>query len=312
MPFGHLGPAMDLRHVRTFVTVAEVGTVSKAAERLHVAQPALSRQIAALEDAFGLKLFDRVGRRLVLTSAGERMLDDCRGLLGHVRAVGEQAQVLRRGDVGVLHVSSSPHLIEGVFPEFLREYARRYPHVQVRLVDAVGGEAMAMIERGEIHFAQTAVGMIAPGDKRFAVHPLAPMEMLAACQPKARLGKDRAVEIAQLAPYPLLQPTSDYLMRRHFDAACRLAGFTPNNVLECRAPHGLLAMAEAGHGVAIIPSAVRIHRYRVRVLRITYRGKPLSEPLAVVSDNRRPLPAYATVFREMLSEHVRKTFPVRR
>lgn len=303
---------MDLRYVRTFVAVAELGTVSKAAVHLHVAQPALSRQIANLEDEFGVRLFDRVGRRLRLTGAGERLLVDCRGLLSYVRALGEQAQVLRRGDVGVLHVSSSPHLIEGVFPEFLRHYAKRYPHVQVRLVEAVGVESLAMLERGEIHLAQTAARMIAPGDQRFALHPLAPMEMLAACHPKASLGKDGAVEIAQLAPYPLLQPTSDFLMRRHFDAACRLAGFTPNNVLECRAPHGLLAMAEAGHGVAIIPSAVRIHRYRVRVLRVTYRGKPLSEPLAVVSDKRRPLPVYGTVFCEMLAGHVRKTFPVPR
>ena len=71
-------------------------------------------------------------------------------------------------------------------------------------------------------------------------------------------------------------------------------------------------MAAAGHGVAIIPSAVRIQRYRVRVLRVTYRGKPLTEPLAVVSDKRRPLPVYATVFCDMLAEHVRRTFPVPR
>jgi DNA-binding transcriptional LysR family regulator len=103
---------MDLRHIRTFVTVAELGTVSKAALRLHVAQPALSRQIAHLEDQFGLKLFDRVGRRLLLTSEGERLLSDCRGLLNYARALGEQAQVLRRGDVGVLRGAASPHLAE--------------------------------------------------------------------------------------------------------------------------------------------------------------------------------------------------------
>lgn len=72
---------MDLRHLRTFVTVAELGTVSKAADRLRIAQPALSRQIATLEQDLGLRLFDRVGRRLVLTSAGEELLGDCRGLL---------------------------------------------------------------------------------------------------------------------------------------------------------------------------------------------------------------------------------------
>lgn len=72
---------MDLRHTRTFVTVAELGTVSKAAQKLRVAQPALSRQIGDLEQELGFRLFDRVGRRLALTSEGEQFLSDCRGLL---------------------------------------------------------------------------------------------------------------------------------------------------------------------------------------------------------------------------------------
>lgn len=115
---------MDLRRIRTFVTVAELGTVSKAAEQLHVAQPALSRHIASLEDEFGVKLFDRVGRRIVLTSEGEQLLSDCHGLLNSARALGERAQMLRRGDVGVLRVSTTPHLIEGIFPDFLRHFAK--------------------------------------------------------------------------------------------------------------------------------------------------------------------------------------------
>jgi DNA-binding transcriptional LysR family regulator len=303
---------MDLRHIRTFVTVAEMGSVSKAAARLHIAQPALSRQIARLEDELGLKLFDRLGRRLILTNEGEQLLNDCRGLLNYARALGEQAQVLRRGDVGVLRVSASPHLIEGIFPDFLHHYAERYPNVQVRLVDAAaGGEAFSMLERGEIHLVQTIARAIDPTEQRFESHPLAPMQMLAACHPKLKLGAGGSVEISSLAPHPLLQATPDFAMRRNFDAACRLAGFTPNNILECRAPHGLLAMAEAGHGVAILPSALRIHRYRVRVLRVTYRGEPLNEPLAIVSDKRRPLPGYAKVFCGMLAEHVRKGFPLR-
>ena len=73
---------MDLRHLRTFVTVAEQGTVSKAALHLHIAQPALSRQIHDLEDALGVKLFDRVRRRLVLTGEGEQLLEHCRTVLG--------------------------------------------------------------------------------------------------------------------------------------------------------------------------------------------------------------------------------------
>src|SRR5476649_66929 len=103
---------MDLRRIRTFVTVAEQGSVSSAAVRLHVSQPALSRQIGELQQELGLKLFDRVGRRLVLTTGGEQLLEDCRGLLGHAAALSERARLLRGGDTGVLKVAASPLQIE--------------------------------------------------------------------------------------------------------------------------------------------------------------------------------------------------------
>ncbi len=303
---------MELRHVRTFVTVAELGTVTKAALHLRIAQPALSRQISDLEQELGLKLFDRVGRRLLLSSAGEQLLRDCRGLLNYARALGERAQLLRRGDTGVLKVAASPHIIEGVFPAFLQRYAQRYPNVQVKLIDIVGPDMLAMLERGEIHLAQSLVRAIQPEDQHFASHPLQPIDMLAACHPGLKLGKGGTIEIARLAPYPLLQISSEFVIRRMFDAACRLAGFNPNIMLESRAPHALLALAEAGHGVAIIPSALRTHHYRLRILRVTYRGKPLRELLTMLSDKRRPLPPYATAFCEMLAEHVREVFPITR
>ena len=302
---------MDLREVRTFVGVADLGTVSRAAEQLHITQPALSRQIANLESELGLKLFDRVGRRLLLTSEGAQLLQHCRGLLSYSQAVREQADGLKRGDAGVLRVSASPHLIEGLFPGFLRDYAKRYPNVQVRLVEAIGPQIFEMLERGEIHLAQAVARALTPDEHRFGAYPLAPMEMLAACHPSLTLGRNGSIEIRALAPYPLLHATDDFAMRRSFDSACRLAGFTPNYVLECRSPHALLAMAQAGHGVAIIPSALRTHRYVLRLLRVLYRGKPLSEPLTILYDKRRPLPAYAKVFTDMLADRAKKLFPVR-
>ena len=301
---------MDLREVRTFVAVGDLGSVSKAAENLHVTQPALSRQIANLESELGLKLFDRVGRRLLLTSEGAQLLQHCRGLLNYSQAVREQAAGLKRGDAGILRVSASPHLIEGLFPDFLRDYAKRYPNVQVRLVEVIGPQIFTMLERGEIHLAQAVARALTPDDRRFGAFPLAPMEMLAACHPSLTLGKNGSIEIRALAPYPLMQATDDFAIRRSFDSACRLAGFTPNYVLECRSPHALLAMAQAGHGVAIIPSALSTRRYVLRSLRVLYRGKPLNEPLTILYDKRRPLPTYAKVFCEMVAAHAKKVFPV--
>jgi LysR family nitrogen assimilation transcriptional regulator len=303
---------VDLHELRTFVAVADLGTVSKAAEHLHITQPALSRRIANLEGELGLKLFDRVGRRLLLTSEGAQLLKECRGLLNYSRAIREQADALKRGDAGMLRVSASPHLIEGLFPDFLRDYAKRYPNVHVRLVEAVGPQSFEMLEKGEIHLVQAVARALTSDERRFGAYLLAPMEMLAACHPSLKLGKNGAIEIRALAPHPLLQATGEFAMRRSFDSACRLAGFTPNYVLECRSPHALLAMAQAGHGIAIIPSALRTHRYVLRVLRVLYQGKPLSEPLTIVYDKRRPLPSYAKVFCEMLAAHAKQVFPVTR
>src|SRR5947207_13420442 len=109
---------MDLRRLRTFVAVAELGTVSKAAVRLRIGQPALSRQIGDLQQELGLRLFDRVGRRLVLTAQGEELLTDCRRVLTDLNAVHERADVLRRGDSGVLKVAAPPHTIESVLSGF--------------------------------------------------------------------------------------------------------------------------------------------------------------------------------------------------
>lgn len=304
---------MDLRHARTFVTVAELGTVSRAALRLRIAQPALSRQISALEQELGLKLFDRVGRGLVLTGEGEQLLGDCRDLLNCANAVGERAQLLRRGDSGMLKVAASPQFIEGVISSFLHAYAERYPNVQVKLIEAIGwSDVREKLERGEIHLGQNLVHAVQPGERRFASYPLEPVESLAASHPQLRLGKNGAIEVDRLAAYPLLLLDSGFIFRRTFDAACRLAGIEPNVKFESRAPHTLLAMAESGHGVAIIPSALRTHRYVLRIVGVSYRGKPLREPLAVYWDKRRPLPPYARGFCEMLVTHVREVFPITR
>ena len=304
---------MNLRYARTFVTVAELGTVSKAAAQLRIAQPALSRQISAFEEELGLKLFDRVGSRLVLTGEGDQLLSDCRVLLNYASAVGERAQLLQRGDTGVLKVASSPQIIEGVLAGFLLEYAAQYPHVQVKLIEVLGWpETVALLERGEIHLGQNLLRAVQPGDQRFGKHPLAAVDLLAAAHPRLLASPGETMEITHLAPYPLLLLDGSFVFRRNFEAACRLAGFQPNIKFESRGPHTLLAMAERGHGVAVIPSALRTDRHALRIVGLTYRGKPLREPLAVFWDKRRPLPRYAIGFCEMLADHMRTVFPITR
>src|ERR1051326_1791393 len=142
---------MDIKRLRTFVTVADLGTVSKAALRLRISQSALSRQIADLESECGFRLFDRIGRRLFLTTRGEQLLGDCRGVLGQMGSLGERIELLKRGESGVVKVAAPPQTIESVLSKFLPRYAERFPNVSVELSAALGAEQTGTLGGAEVH-----------------------------------------------------------------------------------------------------------------------------------------------------------------
>jgi DNA-binding transcriptional LysR family regulator len=312
MPNRHNVAAMDLRHLRTFVAVAEQGTVSKASLRLRVAQPALSRQISDLEAELGVRLFDRIRRRLVLTGEGEQLLEDCRAVLGAVSSLSERAQQLRRGDRGILRVAATPQTIDGIFSTFLHRFAERRPNVQIKLTEAVGADLESVLERGHVHLT---VSLIQPNqaDSPFIdSFELSPLEFFAASAASLEIGTAGDVDIGRLAAYPLLLLDTSFYVRQTFDAACRLAGVKPSIFIESRTPHALLALAEAGHGVAIVPSVLPIHRYKLRIARLTHGRKPLRGRFAILWDKRRVLPPYAEDFRQSLAAYMRESFPISR
>jgi DNA-binding transcriptional LysR family regulator len=303
---------MDLRQLRTFVTIAELGTVSRAATHLRVAQPALSRQIADLESDLGIKLFDRVRRRLVVTTEGKLLLSECRGALNAVSAVRERAQLLQRPDAGVLKVAATPQTIDGVLSVFLARYAKQRPNVQVALFEAVGAELVSMVDRGECHLAVTTAGTIEPNQHILDTIWFPPLEFVAACNPAKGFSHLRKIDVRALGSRALLLLNKNFAVREAFDAACRVAEFKPNITFESRTPHTLLALAEAGLGTAVVPSVLPTHRYDLQVVSVTYRGKPLKEGYGLIFDKRRSRPPAAEEFGRMLERYVREVFPISR
>jgi len=303
---------MDLRQLRTFVAVAEQGTVSKASLRLGIAQPALSRRIQDLEHDLGIRLFDRVRRRLVLTNEGEQLLGDCQSILGQIGSLKDRAQLLKRPDAGILKVAATPQTIDGVLSLFLMRYAKGRPNLQIKLTEAFGASMLAILQHGEVHLAITTAGAIAAHDHPFQTIWLPSLEFVAACNPALHLGNAESMEVRALGAHPLLLLDSSFAVRAAFDAACRVAEFRPNVAFESRTPHTLLALAEAGHGVAIVPSVLPTHRYDLRVVRLMYRRKPLREAYAIVLNKQRSLPPSADHFCRALEAYVREVFPISR
>lgn len=300
---------MDLKHLRAFVSVADLGTVSKAATRLHTTQPAVSRQVMDLEGELGIALFDRVGQRLHLTGEGEQFLQSCRTMLAYASSLTEQARELRRGDSGVLKVTASPQMIDNVFSTFLRRYAKRYPNVQVRFIEGVGSEVLTLVERGEALLGTVGHEAVTPGSCQFGSRLLFDVTFSAVYNAPFGLGRSPSIDVRELAPYPLLLLDPSFVLRKTFDAACRLARVRPNVLFECSSPHTLLSLAEAGHGVAVIPSNALLHRYSLKSLPISTQGKRLQEPLSIFWDNRRSLPRYAQDFCELLAGYIREVIP---
>jgi DNA-binding transcriptional LysR family regulator len=242
---------MDLRHLRAFVAVADTGGFARAAARLHLSQPALSRQIAALEGELDVRLFDRVGRGSRLTSEGEDLLRRARRLVGEADALGARASALRGGHTGILRVGATPQNLENLLAHFLPPYRHGHPGVEVRLIEDGAARLPARLDRGDIHFA-----IMQAGDARFESRPLFPMRLLAVPPPGHRLGRRAACDVADLADEPLLVLRREFRSREWLEAACELAHVRPPLLLESGVPHTLLALARAGLGIAVVPSNV--------------------------------------------------------
>ena len=137
-------------------------------------------------------------------------------------------------------------------------------------------DQVPLLERGEVHIGIRHDQGVNPW---FESVPLPSDDVLAAARPSFALGRRGMIDIVSLVTHPLLLLDPGYSVRRLFSAACRVAGVEPNVMLESRAPHTLLALAEAGQGIAVIPSVLRTERYRLKIARIAHRRKPSKSQL---------------------------------
>ena len=217
---------MDLRHLRYFVAVADTGGFSKAAARLHISQPALWRQVRELERELGVRLFDRIGRRVHLTGQGEDLLARGRDLLARAESLGERARALGGGERGVLRVGATPMSLESVLADFLTRWGRAHPGVEVRLTEDGGSRLLSRCEHGEIQLALTVAG-----DERLRSRPLFPMRVLAVMATAHRLGRRRTLEVGDLADETLLLLEPGFHLARLVDA--RVRGGPPSSPASC-------------------------------------------------------------------------------
>jgi LysR family transcriptional regulator, cyn operon transcriptional activator len=297
---------MNLRHLRTFVAIVECGGIHRASARLNLSQPAASRQIHALEADLGVPLFDRIGRRVQLTSEGEDLLRRSRRLLAEAEALTERAVALKKGEFGILRIGATPQVMENTLAPFLEGYGRHHPGVEVQLVEEGGTTLVSRLDHGDIHLALMAVD-----NERFQWRLLFPVCDLAVLSEKHRFCRRRTLDVSELADEPLLLLRGGFASRDWFDDACRIAHIRPRVLLESAAPHTAIALAGAGYGVAVVPSTVVISRDRVRAVPLVQRGSALAKWLRVAWEPQRSLALHAQRFIEKLVVDCERHYPGR-
>ncbi|MFJ3724380.1 LysR family transcriptional regulator [Streptomyces sp. NPDC090045] len=268
---------MDIRQLRYFVTVAEEANFTRAAARLHLAQPGLSAQVRRLEKELGHPLLDRSGRSVTLTEVGEAVLPYARAALAAVEAVRQTADEftgLLRGHVTLGHVSGAAAAADAFdLPAVLAGFHKDHPHVEIALTEDTSERMLAALHRGELDVA--VIGLAdeeaPPG---ISVQVLVDQPLFAAVAPDdpALTSPDRtSIALAELRDRPLISLPRGTGLRGVLDRACAQAGFQPRIAFEAAAPPFLAQLAARGLGVAVVPApdAGAAPAFGLRALEIT-------------------------------------------
>jgi DNA-binding transcriptional LysR family regulator len=248
---------LDLRKLRYFLTVAEELHFGRAALRLHLAQPPLTRQISALETELGFKLFDRTSRTVSLTAQGRAFLPYARGVLEQVELAHVIAGKLAAGTAGQLalgYVSSIA--LSDLFSQAIRAFAQRFPDVQLTLVECASGSLGAQVADGRLDIG---LSRLLPQNDDVQALSLGEERLVAAVSSDSPLASQVTVSLAQLSAYPLILFPPDYgsglnqsieQLYRHHGVPLR-AGPTGRQITS------IIALVAAAQGVALVPACTQ-------------------------------------------------------
>ncbi len=248
---------MELRHFRYFIAVAEEENVSRAALKLHVSQPGISRQIRDLEDEIGFQLFERSAKSLRLTDAGKVFLTEAKSVLQRADDAVNKARASIGGTQGEIHVGYAPSLTVQILPQALRTFQAEFPNVRVALHDLSTEEMLSQLSGKKLQVAL----MVRPTPKKLrGIHfeELAHYPMCVAVAPGHPLARNRAVTLARVARELLIGYNRADYPDYHEGLAALFAAvkIKPNIAEEHEGVTSLIAAVEAGRGVALVPSCV--------------------------------------------------------
>lgn len=263
---------MNLEQLTSFVEVSRTGHFTQAAERLHLAQPSLSRQISTLERELGVELFHRVRGNVALTAAGERLLPIARRMLADAdTARGEMAELagLRRGRI---RLGATPTLCTSLVVEVIAEFRGRYPGIDIEILERGSRSLLSALVEGALDLA-LIVTSVSSARARAVLErePILSERLVVVSSADAAdpfetgaRAEGAPISLADLAQVPQVSFPESYDLRVAMDAAFGAEGIVPTIAVEGAEMDAALRFAERGIGVAVVPAMVAVNRPALR------------------------------------------------
>ena len=286
---------ITLRQIQGFLAVAEFGSFTRAAERLHIAQPALSQHVRELESELGIKVFDRTTRRVELTEAGREFRNAAAKIVGDLANAARNAHELAERKRGKVTVAAPPLLSAGVLPRAIAEFRTEYPGIQVNVVEARADEIVEHVRSGN---ADCGFGTFRSGEDGIDATLLTRDSLAVFCAPSSALADKKRISWRDLANFPLVTLTRDSGIRSLVEFGFETAQMALNPAYEVSYVTTALAMVEADLGIAILPTYAWIAADKTAVMAISLIKPVITRDVVLITRaGRSQSPALASFAR---------------
>lgn len=292
---------MELSQLRGFLTVARTGSFTKAAEALFLTQPALSLQIKALEKSLGEPLFERRGRRLLLTPAGRILLERAEQIWSLVEQTGEEVAALKGLAGGRLVIGTNDSNCLYVLPASVRRFRREFPHVELHLTNGHSTQVVAWVVEGQADFGLVTLPI---ANAYIESRPLFRREDVLVCAPSHPLCAQAAVTLEHLVEYPLLLLDKGSVSRTLLDQMLAESGLLPKTVMAVGSIEVIKRYVEIGLGVSIVPRFTAEQEIREGRLYAAPLDWLPARAVGVIQRRQGYLSSAARVFLDMLEQDV--------
>lgn len=290
------------RHIRAFLEVAKKGSFTRAAEALHISQPALTVQIKQLEETLGIQLLNRDRRSVTLTPAGTSMLIPLRGILDQFEGVVEQAHDLVGLRRGVLTIATLPSIAASSLPDIIYEFRKTYPRIEIHLSDVVAEEIVIRVKEGT---ADLGIGPLVTRDRAIKFQHLFTDQMNVFFPNGHPLATGPEPTLEKLTDYPHILTAKESSVRKVLQRALETDGLTIDVACEAAYLSTAISMIKAGLGISILPLSV-LHAASCKgVLHRNIDHSGLSRHLGFITLRRASLSYAAAAFIKMVEEYYR-------